>query len=137
MNTTDKFFYAAGIVLFAALTVVSVLQNTSIFTLTDFGPPCSFFAVTGYYCPGCGGTHAVCSLAAGRLTESFLYHPVVPYTAACLALFVLWNTAALFANRLCAKSRLPFWHFSIAYVYIGIAILFLQWIVKDLLIAIG
>ena len=43
--------------------------------------PCLFHLVTGYYCPGCGGTRAIASLLHGQLFRSFLYHPVILYTA--------------------------------------------------------
>ena len=36
--------------------------------------PCLFHLVTGYYCPGCGGTRAIASLLHGQLFRSFLYH---------------------------------------------------------------
>ena len=147
MNTTDKIFYILGLILFGILTVVAVLQNIGMFTLTDYGPACSFLSATGFYCPGCGGTHAVCSLAAGHLLESFLYHPAVLYTAAGFALFILWNTAASFTNHLYTqrtsnphdtgnRRKLPYWHFRTVYVYIGIALLLLQWIIKNLLLII-
>lgn len=43
--------------------------------------PCLFHLATGYYCPGCGGTRAIASLLHGQLFRSFLYHPVILYTA--------------------------------------------------------
>ena len=41
--------------------------------------PCLFHELTGFYCPGCGGTRAVLALLAGHPVLSFLYHPLVPY----------------------------------------------------------
>lgn len=43
--------------------------------------PCLFHELTGFYCPGCGGTRAVLALLAGHPVLSFLYHPLVPYCA--------------------------------------------------------
>lgn len=138
MNRTDKIFYILGLILFCSLLFVSVLQNSGIFTLTKFGLPCSFHQLTGYYCPGCGGTHAICSLAAGNISESFRYHPLVPYTAACFALFLIWNTISTVIHRASRKNAdsrpFPFLHFRTVYVYIGIALLFIQWIFKNLVI---
>ena len=37
--------------------------------------PCLFHAMTGFYCPGCGGTRAVAALLRGDLVSSFCYHP--------------------------------------------------------------
>jgi len=40
-------------------------------------PPCGFQRLTGYHCPGCGGTRAVHALLHGRFGESFYYNPLV------------------------------------------------------------
>ena len=137
MNRTDKIFYVIGLILFSSLILVSVLQNTGILVMTELGLPCAFYQATGYYCPGCGGTHAICSLAAGNIPESFLYHPLVPYTAACFALFLIWNTISVILhhrNRKNADRRsFPFLHFHTVYVYIGIALIFIQWFLKNLI----
>ena len=37
-----------------------------------------------FYCPGCGGTRAVLALVKGNMIQSFLYHPIVVYTAGLL-----------------------------------------------------
>ncbi len=49
--------------------------------LSVFSVPCLFHAVTGLYCPGCGGTRAVQVLFEGKFLLSFFYHPIVPYCA--------------------------------------------------------
>ena len=56
----------------------------------DAGCPCLFHMVTGYYCPGCGGTRAVIALMHGHVIRSFIFHPLVPYAAiACVVLFIM------------------------------------------------
>lgn len=57
------------------------------------GPPCLFHAVTGAYCPGCGGTRAVTALLQGKLLTSLYYHPVVVYGAVLYFWFMVSNTA--------------------------------------------
>lgn len=54
--------------------------------------PCIFLKLTGYYCPGCGGTRAVTALLQGRLWDSFVYHPLVIYTAAAGGWFFVSQT---------------------------------------------
>ena len=132
MNGTDKIFYGMGLVILGALITVAVLQTTGVLVLTDIGMPCTFRSITGLYCPGCGGTHAVCALARGNLIESFLLHPFVPYTALCFLIFILWNTIATIEGG----RKFRFFHFHTAYVYIGIAILLIQWIIKNILLTI-
>ena len=91
MNSTDRIFYIMGLVLLGGLVMVEILAAAGVLTLTDLGFSCSFLSVTGLYCPGCGGTHAVCALAGGHLWESFRYHPFVPYTGLLFLVFVVWN----------------------------------------------
>ena len=71
MNSTDRIFYIMGLVLLGGLVMVEILAAAGVLTLTDLGFSCSFLSATGLYCPGCGGTHAVCALAGGHLWESF------------------------------------------------------------------
>ncbi len=130
MNGTDKIFYIIGLVLFGGLILTAILQAADILTLTDLDMPCSFRSVTGLYCPGCGGTHAVCSLAKGHILQSFREHPFVPYTALCFLIYLVWNTIATIEGG----RKFRFFHFHTAYVYIGIAILLIQWIVKNIML---
>ena len=51
--------------------------------------PCLFHELTGFYCPGCGGTRAVLALLAGHPVLSFLYHPLVPYCALVALVFAV------------------------------------------------
>lgn len=132
MNHTDKIFFAIGGLLYGLLAITAILQKTDVFSLTEIPASCSFRHVTGLYCPGCGGTHAIVSLASGQVLDSFLYHPLVPYTAACFAIFLLWNSICLLIKNKADSVR--FIHFHILYVYIGIGIIFLQWIVKNIML---
>ena len=43
--------------------------------------PCLFHTMTGWYCPGCGGTRAFRYLLRGEWFQSFRYHPLILYTA--------------------------------------------------------
>lgn len=42
-----------------------------------FGVPCGFRAITGFYCPGCGGTRAVYAILHGKFLSSLYCHPAV------------------------------------------------------------
>ena len=60
----------------------------------EAGHPCLFHMVTGYYCPGCGGTRAVIALLHGDIIASFIYHPLVPYTAAAFIVLLILKLKA-------------------------------------------
>ncbi len=43
----------------------------------QYGIGCSFFNLTGLYCPGCGSGRAVSSLLRGELKAAFSYNPLL------------------------------------------------------------
>lgn len=59
-----------------------------------FHMPCLLRLLTGWYCPGCGGTRAVKYLMQGDLYMSFRYHPLVLYAAAVLLAKLVTAAAA-------------------------------------------
>ncbi len=135
MNSIDKAFYIISLVLIGGLVLLALLQASGVLLLTDLGFPCSFRSVTGYFCPGCGGTHAVCALAAGNLAACAKEHVFVLYTAVGLSAYVLWNTLAILAKKR-GGVKIPVMHFHTAYIYIGIAVVLIQWIVKNIVLVI-
>ncbi|MEE3468001.1 MAG: DUF2752 domain-containing protein [Eubacterium sp.] len=124
----DSLIYGLSCLLIAGLIVMCVLQFTGRFSLTDdLHYPCAFRRATGLYCPGCGGSHALTAMLSGHLIDSFLAHPFVLYLTGCALVDVIGGTIALIRHR-----ALP--RFRPLYAYIGIAILLLQWIVKNILL---
>lgn len=88
----DRQFYIIG---WCAL--LSGALGCVIVFMTNFDPfrllrPCMLHALTGYYCPGCGGTRAVRALLAGHLIRSFICHPIVPLTGALAGWFMVSQT---------------------------------------------
>ena len=130
MNSTDKIFYTIGMVLMGAFAVLCVLINTNLFVPTDIDAPCTFRQLTGFLCPGCNGTHAVCALAKGNFVESLRLHPFVPFTLFTFCAYVLWNSFCLISNK--SNTKIPFWHFHIAFVYIALLFLFVPWIFRNI-----
>lgn len=131
LRSIDKAFFIICLVLMGGLAVLAVLQSTGTLLLTDLGFPCSFRLVSGYYCPGCGGTHAVCALAAGDLITCAKEHAFVLYATFGIFIFLLWNTFSTVYNKKTGSAKIPVMHFHTAYIYVGIAIIFIQWIIKN------
>lgn len=85
-RTEDVLFciIVAGIIIFVGgLGILHVLDLEWIAQ----GAPCFIYSLTGWYCPGCGGTRAVKALLCGRLFDSIYYHPAVPYLAIWTIIF--------------------------------------------------
>lgn len=62
---------------------------------TKWLPPCTFYKLTGFSCPGCGCTRAVEALIEGNIMASIRYNPVVMYGIVCwgcdvLSVFLEW-----------------------------------------------
>lgn len=93
-----------------------------------FGP-CLFHAMTGLYCPGCGGTRAVWYLLHGHLCLSFRFHPLVPYTAAVL----LMETVSFLAARASGNRKLYLGH-ERYFLYLAVGIVAVNFVVKNYLL---
>ncbi len=124
----DNWFYVISWIIVGGFVLLSVLELTGIFDpVEDIFYPCSFRFATGFYCPGCGGTHAVSELARGHVIASFMAHPFVIYVMVCALVNVVYNTVARVRNKRIIAFRM-------LYVYIGLGVLFIQWIVKNLVV---
>ena len=69
---------AAGIIVYIAA-----------FTKTGIGIPCIFRSITGMLCPGCGMTHALSSIAQGKLLEAMRYNALSLTVCPFIAVFLL------------------------------------------------
>ncbi|MCR5509224.1 MAG: DUF2752 domain-containing protein [Lachnospiraceae bacterium] len=110
---------------FAAAIVIWVYGER----VLEWIPGCTFERLTGLYCPGCGGSRAVIAFFDGHFIRSFLYHPLVPYSIVVLTVFMIRMFLVKHAGLKEGKDgRINI------FIYIGIGILILQWIVKLILL---
>ena len=63
--------------------------------------PCLFHTLTGFYCPGCGGTRAAAALLHGKILTAVLLHPLVPFLAVSVPTLLIWYI-------LCRKKKKTF-----------------------------
>ncbi|MCI8548142.1 MAG: DUF2752 domain-containing protein [Bacilli bacterium] len=52
--------------------------------------PCFFYKITGFYCPGCGITRMILSIAKGDYYQAFRYNPFL-FLSLPLFLFLFVN----------------------------------------------
>lgn len=132
-HSTNKIVYILGLVLAALFTVLFFLQHSPriYFDLTDIMYPCVFHRLSGLYCPGCGGTRAVKALLDGQFIACFLYHPFVLYCAVLYLAFMASHTLEMIPAK---KPIIRGLKFKITYVYVGIIVILLQWMIKNLLL---
>lgn len=158
----NSIFYRLGIILFIAASAAAILQNTGAIDLTTFLYPCLFHQLSGLYCPGCGGTRAVKALLEGHFISCFLYHPFIFYCFILYLLFMGSHTLERIQKKVRLKtahlSSLPIgklashmknfpnkpqksphkkplvrgMDFKVTYVYIGILVILIQWMIKNI-----
>lgn len=124
-DTWFKLGIAFGIILLAAMISFYIWGEK-----IAFGDiKCSFYTVVHLYCPGCGGTRAAYYLFHGRIIKSFLFNPFVPYTVFDYLFFMI-NTVLVKKTK-----KVGFKGFPVTItVYVGVAILLLQWIIRNILL---
>lgn len=66
--------------------------------------PCILWFLTGFYCPGCGGTRSIRALLDGNLWLALRYNPGVPLVA---VLGLLWYAEQLLALSGRQKKIIP------------------------------
>ena len=127
----DTYFYIAGWVIIALLGLGVLALKVSGLTLSEVVPPCTLNAITGYYCPGCGGTRAAVALLRGKVLRSVFYHPIVLYAA----VFGGWFMISQSIERL-SRHRIQIgMHYRNIYLWIALVIVVLNCLVKNLAIA--
>lgn len=128
-NVYNKTLYEIGKWILAAAVVAAIFVWIFGDSWLVWAPECVFERVTGLYCPGCGGTRSVIALFRGRIVKSFIFHPVVPYAFAVFTVFMIkmfllkhFNIGREHGGRI------------LVFIYIGIGIVIVQWIVKLVLL---
>lgn len=124
---TDKVIYNTGLCIMSAVIIYLLISFLFDIHISRYLMPCVFHTVTGYYCPGCGGTRAVAALLHGEFIQSFRFHPMVIYAAAVSGWFMLSQTIErIFGCRF--KIAM---HYRDCYLWIALAIVVINFLVKN------
>ena len=91
--------------------------------------PCPFYLITGYYCPGCGGTRAIKYLLSGHILKSLYYHALIPYLGIGGTIFMISHTLSHIT-----KGKIRGIKFYSIYVYLMGGILLVQFILKNVMV---
>lgn len=89
-------------------------------------PQCFLYKKTGIYCLGCGATRALYSLISGNVFRSIYYNPFVLYIIGVDVYFLITESISKVFKR---KNNFFIRNINI-YIYIGIFILILNWLIK-------
>ncbi|MCI6537925.1 DUF2752 domain-containing protein [uncultured Eubacterium sp.] len=122
--------YRCGWVILIALGVLKLLQKVLFpqFVLSFGTRPCVFYTLTGYFCPGCGGTRSLRALLSGKLFVCAVDFPMIFYAAVVFAWFMISQTI----DRI-SRHRIPIgMRYRHAWVYASLAIVVIHFVVKNL-----
>lgn len=125
----DDACYAACLLFLLVSALCGIWMAGTGKSMAELVPPCLFHAMTGFYCPGCGGTRAVMALLRGDVLASFIWHPIVP----CAAFFGAWFVISQTACRV-SRGRLSFaMHAREVYPWAALFIIILNCAAKNIL----
>jgi hypothetical protein len=128
----NRSLYWTGWILLGACALIYALARYLHLNYLDYALPCFFHKYTGYYCPGCGGTRAVIALFHGNFLRAAWYHPLVPYGAVLYLWFMVSNTIEILSGE---RWKIGM-HFRETYLYIALGILAVNWVIKNVLLAV-
>ncbi|GLZ75602.1 hypothetical protein Afil01_04090 [Actinorhabdospora filicis] len=118
-----------ALLLCAALPVWYVLANNPTDDQPDLGA-CAFKLVTGFDCPGCGGTRALWYLLHGDLPEAARYHAIAVFAAPFIVyMYLSWAWRTWFPN---ARLKLPKLAFGPNTISVFLAVWGVFWVVRNL-----
>lgn len=125
LGSTDKLLYEIGLValgIFLAAVLLYVCTGFSVLTLKY---PCMFNKITKLPCPGCGGTRSFRALMRGDVLLSLYYYLPVPYAIVVYLIFMI----RCFCYKYFGIRKSPDGTV-VKFIYIFIALMLAQWIVK-------
>ena len=98
------------------------------FVLSFGTRPCVFYTLTGYFCPGCGGTRSLRALLSGKIFVSAVDFPMIFYAAVIFAWFMISQTIDRISGH-----RLPIgMKYRDTWVYAALVIVVIHFVVKNL-----
>ncbi len=129
IRTIEDDFYWIGCILAAAAAAVALISLLWPDLISIKLPPCLFHEISGYYCPGCGGTRAVRALLKGHILLAVYYHPTVPYGAAIYLCFMITQTIERASRRRFCIGM----HYRSIYVWTAVALIISSFILKNIM----
>lgn len=124
IKTNEDVLYYVGIALLVTAGLV-------IFVLEFFDLelwPCFFKAVTGIYCPGCGGTRAVKCMLSGNFLKSLYHQPAILPGTVVFLIFMVTHTI----EKIFPQGKIKGIKFRMVYVYVFLGLLMLNMIMKNI-----
>lgn len=127
-ETIDKCLYIIGWILLGLIGTAFLLRSMGYLEFLSNLPHCYWHKLTGYYCPGCGGTRALQAFLKGKFLTSLYYHPFEVYTAVVGGWFMLSQTIWRVSGKRIAIGM----HYRDIYLWLALALVVFNWLVKNM-----
>ncbi len=127
--TVEAVLFKVGIIGLIVLLALMLADHYFPVQMGRIKLPCMFNVITGYYCPGCGGTRAFKALLGGHVIRSFMYNPTVLYG---VGLYV-WFMGSHILERV-TKGKVKGLRYRHVYLWLIVVILVVNCVVRNLLL---
>lgn len=125
LGSTDRLLYGFGLAALGIAFAAVLLYFCTGINVLRIKLPCMFNKITGYCCPGCGGTRAFRALLRGEILKSLYDYPPLLYAVVVYVIFMV--RCFLYKHFGIKKSEDGY---VVRFIYVFIVLLFAQWIVK-------
>ena len=138
-KTLDNITYIVCLAAIATGIAAIIAIQLGGFDYNNLKSTCLLNDLTGYYCPGCGGTRSLYYFLTGHILKSLYYHPIIIYTIIPGIWFTITQTiyrvrkhinhgSTHKGNAILRVASVRMW-----YIISAIALLLLQCAVKNIL----
>ncbi len=127
--TIEAVLFKVGIIGLLIMVVFILLDRYFPAQISRIKLPCMFNVMTGYYCPGCGGTRAFKALLSGNIIRSFIYNPTIIYA---VGLYVWFMGSHVLAKL--TKGKVHGLKYHHIYLWMLFLILVLNFLVRNYLL---
>ena len=122
--------YRCGWIFLFILCVLEIAKKVLFphFVLSFGSHPCVFYTLTGYFCPGCGGTRSLRALLSGKIFVCAVDFPMIFYAAVVFAWFMISQTIERVSG---SRIRIAL-RFRDVYIWIALLLIVVNCLVKNL-----
>ena len=122
--------YRCGWIFLFILCVLEIAKKVLFphFVLSFGTRPCVFYTLTGYFCPGCGGTRSLRALLSGKIFVCAVDFPMIFYAAVVFAWFMISQTIERVSG---SRIRIAL-RFRDVYIWIALLLIVVNCLVKNL-----
>ncbi|MBQ9766229.1 MAG: DUF2752 domain-containing protein [Lachnospiraceae bacterium] len=127
--TIEAVLFGIGVIGLIILVALMLLDRCFPVQMGRIKLPCFFNVITGYYCPGCGGTRAFKALMHGNIIKSFTSNAMVLY----IVVIYVWFMGSHLLSRI-TKGKIKGLKYRHIYLWLALIIMIVNCLVHNFLL---